>query len=140
MLAFGARSPNAQWTVVVASEHPATGVANDQLMPGPVGTLSSSMTLVALPRPILLTVRTYPIGSPAFTLAASAVLLITKPGHRIVIGAVACTGPLFVADAVAVLLIVPQIPTVGEVIWTCALVIGAMSPNVQVSVVRRITQ
>src|SRR5437899_780898 len=44
-------------------------------LPEPAGRLSLTVTPLAVPVPLLLTVTVKPIGSPALTVAASAVLL-----------------------------------------------------------------
>src|SRR5437899_1445802 len=44
-------------------------------LPEPAGRLSLTVTLLAVPVPLLLTVTVKPIGSPALTVASSAVLL-----------------------------------------------------------------
>ena len=53
-----------------------------QLRPAFVGKVSVIDTLLALPAPVLLTVTVNPIGEPAVTDAASAVLVIASDGER----------------------------------------------------------
>src|SRR5437879_1869818 len=77
----------------------------DQLtpLPEPAGSGSLTVTPLAVPVPLLLTVTVKPIGSPALTVAASAVLLTWMFAGRQIIEALAWTLPALVADAVAVL-------------------------------------
>ena len=56
--------------------HAALAGLIDQLTPAPVGSGSLRVTPVAVPAPVLDTVMVKPIGSPAFTLVASAVFVM----------------------------------------------------------------
>ena len=73
-----------------------------QPTPAPVGRVSESVADVAVPVPLLVTDSVYPIGEPADTEAASAVLVSCRLGHCTVVDADHCTGKLFVADTAAV--------------------------------------
>ena len=70
----------------------------------PAGSGSDRLTPFAVPGPPLVTVTVKPIGSPAFTVAASAVLVTDKDGFRHVMLAEADAFGAFDALAVAVLL------------------------------------
>jgi hypothetical protein len=83
-------------------EHPDFAGSIDQLMPLPVGNGSESVTARAMPVPELPTVMVKPIGSPAFTDAASAALSMVRSGQSTAVLADASTEPALVADAVAV--------------------------------------
>ena len=84
--------------------------AMDHEMPLPVGSGSETEKPVAAPWPVLVTVIVNPIGDPALTLAASAVLVMCRLGHCTVVCAVAGEGAVpFVKLTVAVLLYVPQL-------------------------------
>src|SRR5438045_3625125 len=97
----GAMSPNAQanvWlaTLPVIEQVPGPAYAGSMLQstPLPEGSGSSSMTALAVPVPsetALLTVTVNPIGSPALTGVASAVLVIDRSGQSTVVLADAWT-------------------------------------------------
>ena len=76
----------------------------DQPPAVPVGNGSDNATSFARPGPPLATVTVKPIGSPAFTVAASAVLVTDSDGFRQVMLAEADAFGAFDALAVAVLL------------------------------------
>ena len=85
-------------------EHPAGPEAFDQpATVRPVGNGSDNVTSLAKPGPPLATVIVKPIGSPAFTVAASAVLVTVRLGALQVIVAEAVASGAFDACAVAVL-------------------------------------
>src|SRR6516165_6387563 len=72
-------------------------------MPGPVGSASLIPALNAVPSPLLVSVTVNPIGSPASTLALSAVLVIDRFGQFTVAESFAWTGgPSFDELSVAV--------------------------------------
>ena len=76
-----------------------------QPIPVPVGSGSLSVAdkaIPAVPAPVLLNVRVYPIEEPADTVAASGVSVRFSAGHRTDVVADACTEPLFPALNVAV--------------------------------------
>ena len=91
---------------------------------------------MAVPAPVaLLTVTVKPIGSPALTEAASAVLVTDTLGHFTTMEAEAgATAPLLEAEAEAVLFTVPQVAAVvGLIMWTLKLAPAASDALVQVS-------
>jgi hypothetical protein len=89
--------------VPVVIEQPARAGLIDQLMPDPPGNASVNVTDFATPGPALETVIVNPIGVPALTDGASAVLVIDRFGHCTVTEAVAGgTVGLLVAATVAV--------------------------------------
>ena len=98
----GARSTAGHVSVPAAIAHPAGPDAIDQATP--LGSGSFSTTALAVPPGVtpLLTVIVNPIGSPAETLAASAVLMICRFGHSTVVVAEAVTGLVLLPSAVAV--------------------------------------
>ena len=51
------------------------------MIPAPPGSGSLSVALLAVPVPLFVTVTVNPIGDPALTDAASAVLVIARVGH-----------------------------------------------------------
>src|SRR5687768_3967399 len=78
-------------------------------MPDPAGSGSLSVTPLAEPGPLLVTVIVKPIGEPAFTEAASAVFVIARFGHWTVMSTGPTDAPVpFVLVADAELLMVPQ--------------------------------
>src|SRR5262245_6675005 len=97
----GAMSPNEQPSVCVGAvpviEHvpgPVYAGEIDQLMLGPPGSGSDSVTARAMPVPsasLFDTVTVKPIFSPAFTCASSAVLVIASSGFSTTIVAEAST-------------------------------------------------
>ena len=79
--------------------------AIDHEMPVPVGSGSDSANPVASPTPAFVTVIVNPIGLPALTLAASAVLVSVRLGQFTVVCAVAGAGAVpFEKLTVAVLM------------------------------------
>src|SRR5215831_5792564 len=110
----------------------------DQLTPVPPGSGSERVTALAVPVPWAAefdTVMVKPIGSPALTEVASAVLVIDRSGAITTIVADASTSGWFEADAVAVFGYVPALPLpVALVTWTEIVAPGAMSPKLQASV------
>jgi hypothetical protein len=78
--------PNEQLRLAPEIEHglPAGCEAIDHVIPVPVGSGSESVTFVACPTPLLVTVMVKPIGLPALTDAASAVFVMAKVGARTV--------------------------------------------------------
>ena len=106
LLAAGARSPKLQVRVSLGGLPPIEqfGLSglSVQSMPLPPGSASESVTPVAVPVPTLLTVMLKPMGLPALTEGASAVLTIRRSGQLIRIVAWACTCGWLVACAVAV--------------------------------------
>src|SRR5229473_6649364 len=73
-------------------------------VPEPAGSGSVTVTPLAVPAPVLVTVTVNPIGSPAFTDAASAVLVIwiwagstVKGSQGLVTGPTSVESPLYVA-------------------------------------------
>src|SRR5947207_817247 len=69
-------SPNEQSRTLLTIAQPAKAGLSDQVtpVPEPAGSTSWRVTLLAVPAPVLDTVIEKPIGSPALTEAASAVL------------------------------------------------------------------
>src|SRR4051794_16807010 len=93
-----ASSPKAQFNVPAVIEQAAFAGLIDQLIPGPVGSTSQSVTAFAAPGPALLTVMVKPMFVPALTDVESAVFVIERFGHWTVMDAVAGgTVGLFVA-------------------------------------------
>jgi hypothetical protein len=127
------RSPNIQLRKLPASEHPLTGELRDHTIPVPSGSVSVSVTFLAVTTPVFLTVIVNPIGLPALTEGLSATLLIKRLVHWTKIKAVASAKPSFVVVTLAWLLINPHRPLVGDVIWTRLLAPAARSPKLQVS-------
>src|SRR6266542_3565740 len=70
---------------------------------GPAGSGSLTVTPVAVPAPVLLTATVKPIGSPAFTVKASAVLRMWMSAGLQVIDAVSSSLPSLVVVTEAVL-------------------------------------
>src|SRR5439155_641851 len=103
----------------IAQLHPPLVLAMDQLSPALVGRVSVMVTPLAVPAPVLDTVTTYPIGSPALTQEASATLVMWMEAQFTVIG----TGPTEADPSLEVvteaeLFTVPQVAeVVGEVMW-----------------------
>ena len=97
----GTKSPNEQLRVPLEMLQglPPGCEAMDQLMPEPEGRASERVTPCAVPpgRVGLVTVMVNPMGSPADTLAASALLVICRAGHFTVTEAEAWTWALLVA-------------------------------------------
>src|SRR5439155_8391767 len=74
----------------------------DQSTPLPAGRASFTVTFLAVPTPLSLTVTANPMGSPASTGEASAVLVMARLGQFTVVEAEAgWTGPGVVAEAEA---------------------------------------
>src|SRR6059036_1189260 len=74
------------------------------------------------------------MGSPALTLAASAVFVTARLGQLTVMDAEACAVPSLDVVTVAVLLTVPHVlVVVGDVMWTCLLRPAPSVPNEHVS-------
>src|SRR5262245_25824585 len=67
-----ARSPKLQVNVSLTIEQPITAGLSDQLSPVPVGSGSDTVTPVAVPGPLLVSVIVKPIGLPAVTDGTSA--------------------------------------------------------------------
>ena len=76
LLAPGARSTGPKPRLPPEIAQPAASGVSLQLTPVPVGSGSLTVTPLAVPRPVLVTVTVNPIGSPALTDAASAVFVI----------------------------------------------------------------
>jgi hypothetical protein len=106
--------------IVQVPPQPADGLSELQFNPVFVGSVSDSLTAVAVPAPEFVTVMVYPIGEPAETEAASRVFVTDRFGQLTVIK----TGPAepegwLVEANEAVLDTVPHVAdVVGEVIWT----------------------
>src|SRR6266581_1726153 len=108
LVAPAARSPNEQLSTCGAEpaiEQSGLSGLSDQVTPEPepAGRLSLKVTPVAVPVPVFETVIVNPIGSPAFTEAASAVFEIVRFAGLHVIDASSDGFPSFVEWAVAVL-------------------------------------
>src|SRR2546428_442536 len=73
-------------------------------LPEPAGRLSLTVTPLAVPVPLLLTVTVKPIGSPALTVAASAVFFNDTPAAEIFTLALLFALPILVVVTLAVLL------------------------------------
>src|SRR6266702_2692777 len=84
LLAPAAMSPNEQLRVFDEIKHPVTAGLMVHVIPVPVGSGSESVTLLAMPAPLLVTTIVKPIGSPALTVAASGVFETVSPGVRMV--------------------------------------------------------
>src|SRR5438093_13735996 len=96
-----------------AIEQPVSELAASiaQFNPEFVGRVSVSVRFLAIPVPVLVTVMVYPIGSPAVTVAASAVFVIVRSGQFTVIAApslLSVGSRSTVDDTVAVLVSAPQ--------------------------------
>src|SRR5438093_1262628 len=98
-------------------EQPLTAGLIDQVMPEPVGRASDRVTLCAVPAPLLVTVMSNPMGSPAETGPTGlATLLTDRFGQFTVMEAVTEPDPSFVVEKLAVLLTDPHVPlVVGDV-------------------------
>src|SRR5262249_21029370 len=106
------RSPNEQCSIceptAPVTEHepgPLYAGLIDQSTPLPAGSGSVNTTFTAVPlfsSSAVAPVMVKPIGSPASTVASSAVFVIDRLGASTTIVALSCTSSLFVADAVAV--------------------------------------
>jgi hypothetical protein len=83
LLAVGARLPKLQESVPVAIVHPASEPAASIVheVPPFAGSVSDTVTPVAVPTPSFVTVMRNPIGWPAFTVPASAVFVTTRSPH-----------------------------------------------------------
>ena len=107
----------------------------DHKMPGPPGRGSLMATPVAVPVPAALalpTVMVKPIGVPAGTAEASAVLVMLRAGGSTTMLAVALADPVLVDVYVAVLTYVPpEAPVVGLEMWTLTEDPGPIVPMVQ---------
>src|SRR5207249_3203932 len=88
----------------------------------PPGSGSPSVTLLALPGPPLLTVTVKPIGSPALTDAASAVLVTVRLGALTRMLAVPVLSALLLALPVAVLAYVPALLVLVALVTSTLLV------------------
>src|SRR5258706_16401696 len=90
-----------------------------QLTPEPPGSASLKDRPFAAPAPVLAIVTVNPIESPALTLAASAVLVMTRCGQLTVIATGPTDGlPSFVELAAVLFFKGPQVPAVlGPVPW-----------------------
>src|SRR5213593_2902979 len=94
-----------------------------QLVPASFGRTSATVTFRATPAPLLLTAMVNPMGSPAETGEASAVLVISMEAQLTVTESwpvlSPSVDPSLVAAAEAVLVMVEQLcAVVGEVMWT----------------------
>jgi hypothetical protein len=132
------RFPNAQLNVPLAIEHvpgPLYAGLMLQLTPFPVGNGSLSVAAVAVPAPLLVTARVYPIEPPAGTAVAAAVLVSPSAGHCTVVVADACTELALLALAVAVFEYAPQLDAdVPLVNCTVAVAPDVRFPKAQLSV------
>ena len=109
VLAPEAKSVDARTRFPLLIDQPVDAGEIDQLIPVPVGSGSLTPTLFAVPGPAFDTVTVKPIGFPAETVAASAVLVIERLGHWTTIDAWAGDGAVpFPNVAVAVFGIVPH--------------------------------
>src|SRR5438128_655773 len=138
LLAPDARSAGPKLRTPPLMLHPLDELAASivQLVPAVVGSVSLTVTPCAVPAPVLLTVTTKPMVSPALTVPASATLVMWMLAQLTVVSAEADTSALLVAWAVATLwYVAPQLAAVVELV-TCTLKLapGAMSPMVQLSV------
>ena len=132
-LPFWARSPRLQESVLLVIEHPVTAGLMLHEIPVPVGSASETDTDLAVPTPLLLTVIVKPIELPASTVAASAVLVMSRSGQFTTTCAVACAEPSFVVVTLAVFEIVAQLAkVVAEVRWTFLLAPAASVPKLHV--------
>jgi hypothetical protein len=94
--------PKLHESVLAPIEHAPLAGLIDQLIPEPVGSGSDNVTALAVPVPVFIAVIVNPMGSPALTVAASAVFVSASAGQFTVMVADACTDPVLVAAAVAV--------------------------------------
>src|ERR687896_510127 len=80
-----ARSPKLHVSTPEPIEQPATAGLIDHTIPVPVGSVSLTTTLVAVPGPALDTVTVNPMASPASTWSSSACLTRFSAGHCTVV-------------------------------------------------------
>jgi hypothetical protein len=119
-----ATSPKLHVSVPLAIEQPDTAGLIDQLVPAVVGSTSVSVTPVAVPAPVFVTVIVKPIASPALTGEPSAVFVMSIDAQFTVVVADACTCAWLLACADAVFgYAAHEAPVVGEL--TCTVLDGA---------------
>jgi hypothetical protein len=101
----------------------------------PAGSVSVRDAEVAVPAPVLLSERVYPIYEPAATVWASAAFVRDRFGHCTVVVANDCTEFPFEALRVAVFAYAAQLAVeVALVTWTDAVALAARFPKLQVRV------
>jgi len=109
----------------------------DQLRPGFVGSVSVSVTVLAVPAPVFETVILNPMGLPPLTGVASGSFVTVTSGHLTVIEAepeLLVVLASLLAEAEAVLLTVAHVAgVVGELICTDLLVPEVIVPKLHVS-------
>jgi hypothetical protein len=132
------RFPKAQLSVPLAIEHvpgPLYAGLTFQLTPVPVGNGSLSVAAVAVPAPLLVTARVYPIEPPDGTVAAAAVLVSPSAGHCTVVVADACTELALLALTLAVLAYAAQLDADVPLV-TCTVTVApdVRFPNAQLNV------
>jgi hypothetical protein len=107
----------------------------DQSRPPLPGSGSDSVTLCAVPGPLLVTVIMNPMSSPASTESSSALLSITTSGHWTTTESESSPDPLAVEETVPVLLIVAHdAAVVGDEMCTVRVAPAASVPKSHVSV------
>ena len=130
-----AMSPKLQVSVLLLIEQPETAGLIDHETPDPVGSASLSVTLFAVPGPLLLTPIVKPMELPALTVAASAVFVMCRLGHCTVTFAEALPEPSFPVATEAWFEMVAQLAkVVGLVMCTDAEAPDASVPKLHVSV------
>ncbi len=111
---------------------PAPWEAIVQASPAVVGSVSDSVTPCASPVPVLKTVSVNPIGSPAFTCAASGVFTMWITGAATQVEAVDWSEPLFVVATLPVLLTTPSVlgqwPAVAFVVGDVMCTVNVEAP------------
>src|SRR5260221_4052131 len=118
------------------AEEPARAGSSDKFSSRPAGSGSLTVSLVAVPGPLLVTVMSNPMLVPALTGPTGlAVLVMWMLGHcTVTVATGELTKALLEATAVALLLTVAQsADVVCELTWISWLVPGPMSPRVQVT-------
>src|SRR5438309_5963400 len=118
------------------TEQPVKAGFSDQLRSPPAGSGSVTVTLVAVPAPVLLTVMSKPMVVPALTGPAgfAVFVMLTDAQFTVVVTSADWTRLLLSADTVALLLTAPHVlPVVCEITWMVIVCPGAMVLKVQVS-------
>ena len=118
------------------TEQPVKAGFSDQLRSPPAGSGSVTVTLVAVPAPVLLTVMSKPMVVPALTGPAgfAVFVMLTDAQFTVVVTSADWTRLLLSAVTVALLLTAPQVlPVVCEITWMVIVCPGAMVLKVQVS-------
>src|SRR5579872_6862418 len=116
--------------------HPVNAGLSDQFRSPPAGSGSLTVTFVAVPAPVLLTVMSKPTSVPALTgpTGFAVLVIVTMAQFTVVVTSADWTRLLLSADTEALLLTAPQLaPVVCEITWMVTVCPGAMVLKVQVS-------